>query len=118
MENDKRSTSNHRKEANSRFREFVMPIFLIVYGFSHLYHIAHLRVRCPSGTFLRDFMETIQAPVIIMRDFGPFIGIIVAIWVLKTGVHRKINAIMLIITLCCCVISAPYAYRFVVFVTR
>ena len=55
-------------------------------------HIAVISSQTAAG--YGDFMETIQAPIIIMRDFGPFIGIIVAIWVLKTGVHRKINVIM------------------------
>jgi hypothetical protein len=61
-------------------------------------------------------METIQAPLIMMRDFGPFIAMIVAIWVLVTGLHKKINALFLAITLCCCIISAPYLYRFITFV--
>lgn len=94
-----------------------MPFFLIMYAFSHLYHVAHLRVRCPSGTFLRDLMETIQAPVIMIRAFGPFIGMIIAIWVLMTGIHRRVNAITLAATLCCCVISAPHFYRLITFLT-
>ena len=106
-------------QPNARFREFVVPIFLLVYGFSHLYHILHLRVRCAGGTFARECMEAIQASMILMRAFGPYIVLIpIAIWVLKTGIHRRLNAIMLVVALYCCVVSGPYAYRIVNFMIR
>ena len=103
----------------SRFREFVVPIILLVYGFSHLYHILHLRIRCAGGTFPRQCMEAIQGPMILMRAFGPYIIVIpIAIWVLKTGIHRRLNAIMLVVALGCGVISWPYAYRIVSSMSR
>lgn len=106
------------KQSSLRFRELIVPILLLVYGFSHLYHIGHLRVRCAGGTFLRNFMETIQGLMVLMRTLGPYIVLLpIAIWVMKTGFYRKLNATMLAIVLCCCVISVPYAYRlFQVFV--
>ena len=64
-------------------------------------------------------METIQGSMILMRAFGPYIVLIpIAFWVLKTGIHRRLNAIMLVVALCCCGLSGPYAYRMVSFMTR
>lgn len=106
-------------QPNLKFREFVVPLLLLAYSFSHLYHILHLRIRCTGGTFPRQCMEAIQGSMILMRAFGPYIVVIpVAIWVLKTGVHKRLNAVMLVIALCCCVISGPYAYRIVNFMIR
>jgi hypothetical protein len=108
---DNRRTS--KKASDLSAREFITPFLLVIYGFSHLYHLAHLRVRCPTGILLRDLMETIQGPLVTIRAFGPFVATIIAVWVLITGPHKKINALMLAITLCCWIISAPYLYRFI-----
>lgn len=85
---------------------------MLLYVASHAFHIWHIRLRFSTGTFMRDVMETIQAPMILSRMCAPFIGLIAAIYLFTTDSRKAMGIVFLAIMLICCIVSFPYAYRF------
>lgn len=110
--------SDTTEEKRFRYRVFIGPVLLLLYLFSHVYHLALLRVRATSGTLLRDIMETIQGPMVLSRLFLPYIGVVVAIWILRTDKHKRIGVIVLATMVVCCFVSYPFLKRFVLFMVR
>lgn len=91
---------------------------LLLYVASQAYHIWHIRVRCSTGTLLRDVMEIIQAPMILSRMFAPFIGLIAALYLYAKDSRKVIAILFVAIMLICCIVSFPYIYRFIAFFMR
>ena len=93
-------------------RLLISPAILLLYALSHVYHLAHFRVRSTVGTFMRDSMETIQAPMILTRLFAPFVGVFVAVWVLSTTAYKKTAISFLAAMIVASFVSLPYLQRF------
>jgi hypothetical protein len=107
--------SQHRR---SRGLLGIGVAIMLLYAASHAYHVWHLRVRCPTGTFLRSVMEFVQAPMILSRMFAPLIGVIVAIRFLARDSRKALGVVFLAVMVVGCFISFPYIRNFFAFFMR